>query len=91
MTETRKRADISKLKEARRAKRWSQEKLAKAAGYPLSTIQKLEQGTFFSFRCLECCAVALEIPVADLLKGDAESTVLSSARLPDNIDSPEAQ
>jgi transcriptional regulator with XRE-family HTH domain len=81
MTETRMRADISKLKAARKAKQWSQEDLAKAAGYPLGTIQKLEQGTFFSFRCLECCAVALEIPVADLLKG--------GARPPHNIDSPE--
>jgi transcriptional regulator with XRE-family HTH domain len=73
MTETRKRADISKLKAARKAKRWSQEKLAKAAGYALTTIQRLEQGKFFSLECLKCCAQALEIPVDDFLIGDAES------------------
>jgi transcriptional regulator with XRE-family HTH domain len=86
MADTRIRADGSKLKAARDAKRWSQEDLARAAGYALSSIQKLEQGTYFSLRCLECCAEALEIPVADLMKEGAISTVLNSARPPENLD-----
>jgi transcriptional regulator with XRE-family HTH domain len=61
------RADGAKIRAARDAKGWSQEALAKAAGYQLSVIQKLEQGTYFSLRCLECCAEALEVLTADLL------------------------
>src|SRR5262249_53222025 len=78
MANTRMRADGSKLKAARDAKRWSQEDLARAAGYALSSIQKLEQGTYFSLRCLECCAEALKIPVADLIKGASERVVVTS-------------
>jgi transcriptional regulator with XRE-family HTH domain len=80
MTETRKRVDSRKLKEARKAQGWSQEKLAKAAGYALGTIQRLEQGTFFSLRCLGCCAEALGKEVEDFLTEDPEP--------PDGIDSP---
>jgi transcriptional regulator with XRE-family HTH domain len=61
------RANGSKIKAARDAKGWSQEKPASEAGYKVSVIQKLEQGTYFSLRCLECCAEALGVLVPDLL------------------------
>src|SRR5262245_9225143 len=69
MAESPIRADGGKIKAARNAKNppWSQERLAKEAGYALSVIQKLEQGTYFSLTCLETCAEALEVLVADLL------------------------
>src|SRR5437899_798109 len=67
MAESSSRADGAKLRAARDAKGWSQEELAKQAGYALSVIQKLEQGTYFSLPCLECCATALGARVADLL------------------------
>jgi transcriptional regulator with XRE-family HTH domain len=67
MADSNKRADGSKMRAAREAKGWSQEDLAKHSGYALSVIQKLEQGTYFSLRCLECCAEALGVLVADLL------------------------
>src|SRR5262249_12108152 len=67
MADSNNRADGSKMRAAREAKGWSQEDLAKQSGYALSVIQKLEQGTYFSLRCLECCAEALGVLVADLL------------------------
>jgi hypothetical protein len=71
-------ADGAKIKAARNAKKppWSQERLAKEAGYALSVIQKLEQGTYFSQTCLEACAEALEVLLADLLV--ASDTVTGS-------------
>jgi hypothetical protein len=78
MGESSSRVDGAKMRAARDAKEWSQEKLAEKAGYKLSVIQKLEQGTYFSRRCLECCAEALDVLVADLL-ASSESGVSDAA------------
>src|SRR4051794_21474976 len=67
------RADGAKIKAARDAKGWSQERLAEKAGYKVSVVQKLEQGTYFSVRCLECCAEAIDVLVGDLLVSSDQS------------------
>jgi transcriptional regulator with XRE-family HTH domain len=67
MGDSRARAVGAKIKAAREAKGWTQEKLASVTGYRPGTIQKLEQGTNFSKLCVECCAEALEVPVSDIL------------------------
>jgi transcriptional regulator with XRE-family HTH domain len=59
--------DGSKVKEAREAKRWSQETLAKKTGYKTSVIQKFEQGTYFSWPCLKRVADVLDVQEDDLL------------------------
>lgn len=61
------RVDGAKLKAARDAKDWGQKKLAAEAGYKLSVIEKLEQGTYFSLPCLEVVAGKLGVPLDSLL------------------------
>jgi transcriptional regulator with XRE-family HTH domain len=67
MADASNRANGPKIRAARKAKGWSQEDLARESGYSVSWIQKLEQGTDFSHRCLECCAEALGVAVIELL------------------------
>lgn len=58
--------DITKFRAARKAKGWSQEQLADAAGVSQTTIDKIENGRTLNSRFLPRLAAALEVPLAEL-------------------------
>lgn len=60
------RVDTLKFKATRNAKGWTQKTLAKKSGYAESVIQKIEQGRYRGLPCLEVCAKALDVPLAEL-------------------------
>jgi transcriptional regulator with XRE-family HTH domain len=59
MSESSDRPDGKRIKAAREAKGWTQQKLADLTGYKLSVIQKVEAGGYFGLPCLEACVEAL--------------------------------
>jgi tetratricopeptide (TPR) repeat protein/transcriptional regulator with XRE-family HTH domain len=61
------RANVTEIRKARRKKGWTQEQLASAAGYALGTIQKFEQGTYYSNQLLKNCTTALGIDASALM------------------------
>jgi transcriptional regulator with XRE-family HTH domain len=74
MSDSSVRPDGWKIKEARKLKNWTQEKLAEKAGYAKSVIQKVETRKYFGSDCLQACVVAL---------GEAYGQAMSEPQVPD--------
>ncbi|MEG2578902.1 MULTISPECIES: helix-turn-helix domain-containing protein [Actinomycetes] len=58
----------SRIAELRRARGWTQERLAAESGITVRTVQRLEAGNDASLETISLVAKALEVPVGDLFK-----------------------
>ncbi|GIT81499.1 hypothetical protein LLS1_31680 [Leifsonia sp. LS1] len=68
----------ARISELRRARGWTQERLADAAGVAVRTIQRLESGSDASPETLALIAGALQVPVSDLF-AHVETTQFQAA------------
>jgi len=70
----------SRIAELRRAKGWTQERLATESGITVRTVQRLEAGSDASLETISLIAKALDVQVGELFHQRADSALLRSRR-----------
>ena len=60
----------ARIRELRRKRGWSQEKLGDMVGFSQSKISKIENGNWDSLSDLRLIARALEVPIEELVRED---------------------
>ena len=63
-----------RIRTLRRKRGWSQEQLGAMVGFSQSKISKIEHGDWDSLSDLRLIAKALEIPIEELVREEAESS-----------------
>ena len=63
-----------RVRKYRRLKGWSQEQLGVMVGFSQSKISKIENGDWDSLSDLRLIAKALEVPIEELVREEAESS-----------------
>ena len=63
-----------RVRKYRRQKGWSQEQLGEVLHFSQSKISKIERGNWDSLSDLRLIARALEVPIEDLVREEAESS-----------------
>ena len=64
----------NRIRKYRRQKGWSQEQLGELVGFSQSKISKIEHGDWDSLSDLRLIAKALEVPIEELVREEAESS-----------------
>lgn len=73
------------IRRLRRARKWTQEDLARAASVTRMMIYLAEKGKFVSFEVLKAIAGALDVPIRDLLTDQAEQPEIEEKILSESV------